>query len=247
MVARTNFLWIGELVGQLLTILINTASVLFLLPYLFGFVAADAAFPYFIYFFFGLVTLVNLIFISWQWHRIQQRLNTITAQPAQWLARWSYDQWTWQAYAQRERRRHHGTIAKWSVPFLLITAFVSYMWLQTFGQRILWPMLAVMGVNLLVLLVQTGILPYYRILNTAPEAIITADGLCIGGAAYFWRQGNATLRSLALIQDQLNTLAFTLRVRKGRNRSTQVVHVPIPAGYEVQAQQVIDRLTPIHQ
>lgn len=188
MVARTNLLWSGELVGQLLTILVNTASVLFLLPYFFGLGAEGAAFRKLVYLFFGVITLINIIAIGWQWRRTQQRLDVINAQPAQWLARWQYDQWTWQEYAQRERNRHYWTIVKWSVPFLLITAFVSYMWLQTFGQPILWPMLAVMGVNLLMLLVQTGISPYYRILNTAPEAIITADGLCIGGSAYFWRQ-----------------------------------------------------------
>ena len=247
MVARTNTLWIGELIGQVLAILINTTSVLFLLPYFFGLGAEGAAFPNLFYLFFGVITLINVIAIGWQWRRTQQRLDAISAEPAQWLARWHYDQWTWQAYAQRERSRHYWTVAKWSIPFLLIAAFVSYMWLQTFGQPILWPMLAVMGVNLLALLVQSGILPYYRILNTAPEAIITAEGLCIGGAAYFWKQGNDSLRSLAFVHGQPNTLDFTLRVRKGRNSSTQSVRIPVPAGSEVQAQQVIDRLTPIHQ
>ena len=107
-------------------------------------------------------------------------------------------------------------------------------------------MLAVMAVNLLALLVQTGILPYYRILNTAPAAIITADGLCIGGSAYFWRQGNASLRALSFTPGQPNTLDFTLRVRKGRNSSTQTIRVPVPVGNEAQAQQVIERLTPTH-
>ena len=243
MVARTNTLWIGELVGQLLTILVNTASVLFLLPYFFGLGAEGAAFLNLVYLFFGVIILINVIAIGWQWRRTQQRLDAINADPTQWLARWHYDQWTWQAYAQRERSRHYWTIAKWSIPFLLMAAFVSYMWLQTFGQSILWPMLAVMGVNLLALLVQTGILPYYRILNTAPSAIITAEGLCIGGSAYFWRQGNASLRALSFTPGQPNTLDFTLRVRKGRNSSTEIIRVPVPIGCEPQAETIISILT----
>lgn len=145
MVARTNLLWLGELVGQLLTILVNTASVLFLLPYFFGLGAEGAAFLNLVYLFLGAITLSNVIAIGWQWRRTQQRLDAINADPAHWLASWHYDQWTWQEYAQRERRRHYWTIARWSIPFMLIVAFVSYVWLQTFGQRILWPMLAVMG------------------------------------------------------------------------------------------------------
>ncbi len=246
MVARTNLLWLGELVGQLLMILVNTASVLFLLPYFFGLGTEGATFLNLVYLFFGVITLINVVAIGWQWRRTQQRLDAITADPAQWLARWHYDQWTWQEYAQRERSRHYWTIAKWSIPILLIAAFVSYLWLQTFGQRILWPMLAVMGINLLALLVQNAVLPYYRILKTAPEAIITADGLYIGGSAYFWRQGNASLRSLNFVPGQPNTLDFALCIRKGRNSSTQTIRVPVPVGNEAQAQQVIARLVPTH-
>ncbi len=88
MVVRTNTLWIGELVGQLLTILINTASVLFLLLYFFGFGAEGAAFHNLAYLFFGVITLINVVAIGWQWRRTQQRLDTINAQPGQWLARW---------------------------------------------------------------------------------------------------------------------------------------------------------------
>jgi len=243
MVARTNYLWIGELIGQLLAILINTTSVLFLLPYFFGLGVEGAAFLNLVYLFFGVITLINVIAIGWQWRRTQQRLDAINAQPTQWLARWHYDQWTWQAYAQRERSQHYWTVAKWSVPFLLIAAFVSYMWLQTFGQPILWPMLTVMAVNLLALLVQTGILPYYRILNTAPEAIITAEGLCIGGATYFWRQGNATIRSLVLVKGQPDMLEFKLRIRRGRSSSAPTVYVPVPTGCEAQAERIASQLT----
>lgn len=244
MVARTNLLWLGELVSQLLIILVNIASILLLLPYFFGLGAEGAAFLNLVYLFFGVITLINVIAIGWQWRRTQQRLDAINADPGQWLARWHYDQWGWQEYAQRERSRRYWTIAKWSLPILLIATFVSYMWLQTLGQRILWPMLTVMGVNLLALLVQTGILPYYRILNTAPEAIITADGLCIGGSAYFWRQGNASLRALNFVAGQPNTLDFTLRIRKGRNSSTQTVRVPVPVGCEAQAETIIGMLAP---
>lgn len=102
------------------------------------------------------------------------------------------------------------------------------------------------GVNLLALLVQSAVLPYYRILNIAPEAMITADGLCTGGRSYFWRQGNANLRALSFMPGQPNTLDFTLHIRKGRNSSTQTIRVPVPVGNEVQAQQVIARLVPTH-
>ena len=246
MIARTNTLWIGEWVGQLFVILVNRASLLILLPYFLGLGAENTAFFNLVYLFLGVITLINIAVIGWQWRRTQQRLDAINADPTQWLARWHYDQWTWQAYAQRERRQHYWVIAKWSIPVLFFTAFISYIWLQAFGQSILWPMLAVMGVNLLALLVQIGILPYYCILNTAPEATITADGLCIGGSAYFWRQGNASLRALRFTPGQPNTLDFTLRIRKGRNSSTQTIHVPVPVGNEAQAQQVIERLTPTH-
>ena len=244
MVARTNLLWLGELVSQLLIILVNISSILFLLPYFFGLGAEGAAFLNLVYLFFGVITLINVVAIAWQWRRTQQRLDAINADPAQWLARWHYDQWSWQEYAQRERSRHYWTIVKWSVPFLLIAAFVIYIWLQIFGQPILQPMLAVMGVNLLALLVQSAVLPYYRILNTAPEAIITADGICIGGSAYFWRQGNASLRSLNFVPGQPNTLDFTLHIRKGRNSSTQTIHIPVPIGCEPQAETIIGMLTP---
>ncbi|MFZ4659938.1 MAG: hypothetical protein ACOYNY_23210 [Caldilineaceae bacterium] len=94
MVVRTNTLWIGELVGQLLAILINTASVLFLLPYFFGLGAAGAAFLNLVYLFFGVITLINVVAIGWQWRRTQQRLDTINAQPGQWLAHWQAAQYT---------------------------------------------------------------------------------------------------------------------------------------------------------
>lgn len=244
MVARTNFLWIGDLVSQVVSILVSIAAVMVLLPYFLG---ANAEFPdfgYFIYFFFGFITLINIGTVVWRWRRTQQRMDEVSTHPEQWLARWRYDSWTWQEYAQSERRRAYGSIAKWSLPILLIGAFVGYVWLQMFGQQIRWPMLTVIGINLAVLLFQVGILPYYRILHTAPEAIITPEGVCIGGNAYFWQKGNARLRSVALVQGQPNTLEFKLRIQNGRNSSTQVVRVPVLSSNETQAQQVIEKLTP---
>ena len=244
MVARTNFLWVGELVSQVVSILVSIAAVMVLVPYFLG---ANRGFPdfgYFIYFFFGFITLVNLGIVVWRWRRTQQRVDEISTQPERWLARWRYDEWTWQEYAQTERRRAYGTVAKWSLPILLIGVFVGYVWLQMFSQQILWPMLTVIGINLAVLLFQVGILPYYRILNTAPEAIITPEGVCIGGNAHFWQQGNATLRSVTLVQGQPSVLEFKLRVQNGRNSSTQWVRVPVLSGYEPQAQQVVAQLAP---
>jgi len=245
MVARTNFLWLGDLVSQVLSILVSIAAVMFLVPYFLGGNADFPAFGYFIYFFFGFITLINIGIVIWRWRRLKQRVDEISTQPDQWLARWHYDEWTWQEYAQTERRRAYWTAAKWSLPILLIGVLVVYIWLQLFGQQILWPLLIVIGVNLMVLLLQVGILPYYRILNTAPEAIITPEGICIGGNAYFWQKGNASLRSIALVQGQPSALEFKLRVQNGRNSSIQRVRVPVLSGYEKQAQQVVERLTPI--
>lgn len=242
MVARTNFLWIGDLVIQVVFLLVSIGAVMFLMPYFLGVNGGFPDFGYFIYFFFGIITLINMGIVIWRWQRTKQRVDAIITQPAQWLARWRYDQWTWEAYAQRERRRAYGAAAKWSLPILLIGALVGYVWLQMVGQQILWPMLTVIGINLAILFFQVGILPYYRILNTAPEAIITPEGVCIGGNAYFWHQGNARLRAVTLVQGQPSTLEFKLRVQNGRNSSTQVVRVPVMSGNEGQAQQVVERL-----
>lgn len=244
MVTRTNFLWVGDLVSQLLSILVSIAAVVLLLPYLLGGSSELLAFTYIVYFFFGFVTLINLGIILWRWLRMQRRIAAICAQPAQWLVRWRYDHWTWQQYAQSERTQAYGAVAKWSIPFLLISAIVAYMWSQVLDQQVLGPLLTIIGLNLGVLFLQGAVLPYYRILNTAPEAIITAEGLCIGGNAYFWQQGNANLQSVDLAPGQPGALAFKLRVRRGRNRSTQVVRVPVLPGHETQAQQVVTALTP---
>lgn len=243
MVARTNFLWVGDLVSQLLSILVSIAAVVLLLPYLLG-SSELLSFTYTVYFFFGFVTLINLGIILWRWQRMQRRIEAICAQPAQWLARWHYDHWTWQQYAQSERSQSYGAVAKWSIPFLLISAIVAYLWSQVLDQQVLAPLLTIIGLNLGVFFLQGTVLPYYRILNTAPEAIITPAGLCIGGSAYFWQEGNASLQSVDLAPGDPSALEFKLRVRRGRNRSTQVVRVPVLPGHETQAQQVVIALAP---
>lgn len=242
MVARTNFLWPVDLVSQVISIVASMTAIMFLLPY---FLVGNGGFPTFAYLINGalaFITIINVFIIIGRWQRTKQRVGAVSAHRGQALVCWHYDQQTWQVYAQRERRHAYRLLAQWSIPFLFIGVFVVYMWLQSFGQQIFWPMLIGIGVNLLVILVKVGLLPYYRILNTAPEAIITPDGLCIGGSVYFWRQGNATLRSVTLQEGQPSMLEFKLRVQNGRSTSTQWVRVPVLPGCEAEAQQVVEAL-----
>src|SRR6476469_1552514 len=100
MVERTNFLWLGDLVGQVVLFLTSIAAVMFLVPH---FLAGNSEFPpfgYFIYYFFGFITLINIIIVIVRWRRMKQRVDAVSVHPEQWLVRWHYDQWTWQEYAQ---------------------------------------------------------------------------------------------------------------------------------------------------
>ena len=243
MVMRTNFLWLGDLVSQVIAMVAGMAAVMVLLPHFFAVNGESPTFGAFMYLFFWFITLLNVGSTIWHWQRRQRRIDAVSMQPEKWLARWHYDQWTWQTYAETERRQAYWSLAKWSIPVLLIGAFVTSMWLQIFGQPILWPLLVVIGINLTVLLLQVGVLPYYRVLHTAPEAIITKESVWIGGAVYFWQQDNTGRCAVTLVQGQPSTLEFKLQIRNGRNSSNPRVRVPVPAGYEQQAQRVIDLLT----
>jgi hypothetical protein len=252
MLVRTNFLWIGQLLADLFVVLTTVASLLYLLPY---WAHADyASIDFGIYLFIGLPALWFPITLGWGWQKLQQRITTMIGHREQWLARWSYDQRTWQEYAQSERRRTYRHLAKWYAIFLLMGALIGIPWSQMFGQTSVIHLLLVVSVGLLVTFVQVTLVPYYRALNTAPEAFISTEGICIGGTVYFWEQAHSNfwqpsglkIRSLTLVEGQPNTLEFKLYLRSGRSSSSPVVIVPIPAGCESQVMQVLAQLAPIN-
>lgn len=244
MVARTNFLWPGDLVSQVVAIVVSMTAIMFLLPVLLAGSRELLTFTYLRNGLLLLITLLNVLSCLGRWQRIQQRVAVVTAHQGQALVGWRYDPPTWQAYAKRERRRAYMRLAQWSVPVLLIGALVIYSLLETFGAHLFWPLLDAIGANLLVIFVRIGVLPYYRILHTAPAALITLDGLCIGGNAYFWRRGDATLCAVALQHDQVQQLEFKLRVQYGRTRAIETVQVPVPAGRVAEAETVVAVLAP---
>ena len=75
-----------------------------------------------------------------------------------------------------------------------------------------------------------------------PTAIITPEGLCIGGCAYFWRRGDATLCAVTLRQGEAEVLEFKLRVQHGRRTANQTVCVPVPLGHRTEADTVVAAL-----
>lgn len=251
MLTRTNFLWSGELLANLLVVWTISAAFLYLLPY---FAHADyASVDFGIYLIFvGFPVLVSPVAFGWGWRKLEQRVTTMIGHREQWLAHWRYDQHAWQEYAQHERHRSYRSLAKWYMIFLALSAFIGIPWGQMFGQDAVLHLLIVLSVGLLVTFVQVTLVPYYRVLNTPPEAIISTEGIYIGGTVYFWQPENANLwqhsstaiRSLTLVQGQPNMLEFKLHVRSGNDHSRPGVYVPVPAGHEAQAQQVIERLAP---
>jgi len=244
MSARTNFLWTGDLVSQVVAIVVSMMAIMVLLPHLLAGSRDLPAFAYFTNVALAVVTLLNVFSCLGRWERTKQRVAAVTAHRGQALVCWRYDQQAWQAYAQAERRRAYMYLAKWSAPFLFVGAFVLYMLLQAFGSSFFWPLLSAMGVNLLVVLVRVGILPYYRIRQTVPTAIITPEGLCIGGCAYFWRQGDATLDAITLRQGLAQVLEFKLRVQQGRRAVSQTVYIPVPLGHGTEAATTVAALAP---
>ena len=74
MVARTKFLWPGDLVSQVVSIVISMTAVMVLLPY---FLAGSRGFSPFVYVVnvcLGLITLINVIVIIGRWQRTKQRV-----------------------------------------------------------------------------------------------------------------------------------------------------------------------------
>lgn len=242
--AQKNLLWPVDLVSQVVSIVVSMTAIMLLLPFVLSGRPGFAAITYSLNGALAIIMLVNVFMIIGRWQRTKQRVSAMSVYHSQVLAHWRYDQKTWRAYAESERRYAHSYLARWTLPGLIIGLSVVYLWLQLFGQQVLSPLLTAGSVNLLVLLVKTGLLPYYRVLNTPSEAIITPDGLCIGGGAYFWRQGNAKLCTVNLQQGQPSMLVFNLRVQNGRTTSTQSVRIPVPVGCAAEAATVVDALTP---
>lgn len=244
MLARTNFLWSIDLVSQVISTVVSMTALMLLLPYVLSSRAEVATLAYGINSALAIIMVTNVLMIIGRWQRTQQRVGAISVYHSQALVHWHYNQKTWRAYAESEWDHAFRLLARWLLPGVMLGGAVVYIWLQVFGEQILWPLLSAVGVNLFVLLAKTGLLPYYRILNTRPEAIITPDGLYIGGVVHFWRQGNAMLRAVTLQQGQPHVLQFNLRVQNGRTTSTHHVRIPVPPGCEVEAATVVDALNP---
>ncbi len=252
MLARTSFLWLGDLLVDLLIVLTTLAAVICLLPYWGGKAVSYASIDYGLYLYFGFTALFLLLALVWNWRSLQREIATVVSHREQWLVHWSYSQQTWRAYAQRVRDHTYRHLAKWYIIFLLLGAFIGISWIQTFGYTIFWPLLTVISVGLLVTYIKVTLTPYHRVLNTVPEAIISTNGVCIGGIFYCWQQegsrfgqdSSTKLRSLALVPGQPNMLEFKLYIRSGSDHARPSVYVPVPVGCESQAQMVIERLAP---
>lgn len=243
MVTRTNFLWVGDLVSQVVVTVASIAAFIVVIPYFFAAVGKAPTVDTGLYRFFGLIVLINIGYTIWRWQRTQRWMDAVRMHPEKWLAHWHYDQRAWQTYAESERSQAYWSLAKWSLPVLLLGALITYGWLQILGLSIFGPLLVVIVINLAIVLLEVGVLPYYRVLQTTPQALITEESVWIGGTVYFWRHDNSSLRAVRLIQGQPNTLEFKLQVHTGRYPSFPSVRVPVPPGYEQQAQQVVDLLT----
>lgn len=245
MIERTNFLWLGELIAEIAWAVIGVLGLLIFLPYMAAYGFPDFNdFP-FIYPMFGAVALINIGSSLWKWQRKTKWAQTLSATPEQALVHWRYDEWTWQEYAQQQSRYLLRSMAKWAPVSILIGGFVLYMWQQAFSQQIIYPLLIWMGINLALTLILMVVVPYYRIRNTAAEAIISNEGMLIGGTVHFWKSGDVTLKRVQMVEQPQHTLEFTVRIPNNRNRSTETIRVPVPAGQEQEAQRVVAALSPI--
>jgi len=162
------------------------------------------------------------------------------------LVKWKYTDEEWRAFAGEEYRAQSGSKNKllWFTAIFMIGVTIFYVVRDPGGGL-------VVGAVLFVCWVLAWIAARATLRSTAvaqggasPEVRIGRNGLLIGDEMHIWRGWGNSFSKCELRDGPPRQLVICYLVPAGRGmvRRPQVVHVPVPAGHEAEAAEVMRQL-----
>jgi hypothetical protein len=156
------------------------------------------------------------------------------------LAHWTYDPAEWQAYTEKE----YATEKKDKRNLFYLVAVISLVVGVGFiiahpdsGSVVLW---VLGGMLLLIAIVAISTTRYNYWMNKKyrGEAYITPDGVYLNRMLHLWRGWGASLEDVSY-NEREKFLAFQYSTPNRNGRSDYTLRVPVPAGKEQEARQVL--------
>lgn len=237
---RTNLLWKGELLIQIATMVVVSSPATIMPIYFLWRGGENLEYAVGILVFGVLILSLAMLFLRWMWQMRNADVQWLLAHPARWLLHWHYEQASWQHYARSERNQN---LLEWAIiaTFFAVISLITMITtsLGSIIEGILYCLIAYAIIVVPLLFLQV-LLPYVRILYTAPEAYVTRSEVCIGGNYYNWRNSGAVLIDVQLHGGDPYRLELTIALDARRRLN---VRIPVPLGQESSAQQVVDELS----
>lgn len=162
------------------------------------------------------------------------------------LARWHYDPSEWRRFVerdfQRQKRRRLKRFALLAVVVIAFSAMVAFLdeEARLLGLGIAIAVLPVAGALLVILPRRV----YRRRLEQPGEALISADGIRLAGSYHIWNQPGYRLNGASLAEGDPPALCFAIGYRTKHGWQEYELHVPVPAGREGEALQILARFAP---
>ena len=159
------------------------------------------------------------------------------------LARWTYTGAEWRAFAGVEMKKQAGNrrFLLWVTAAIMAAVTLGYLVRDPSSGRVVGAVLAVLW--LLCWFVSRASLHAQARARAGdgPLVLIGRDGLLLGAEAHIWRGWGNSLGSCELREGPPRVLAISYRVPSGNATilRTVVVRVPVPAGREAEAVEVL--------
>jgi hypothetical protein len=207
---------------------------------------------------FGLAMLIAAVICGICARFVSHRLKRF--QMGDHLVHWTYTKEEWLGFAAGEWK-HRTELARQASYVGLFTGGIAGLVLgAAVGDVLLdsvpWIVTGLLGALLLALVgLSCGLLTgciirrfarrkHQRMCQRVGEAYIGRDAAYCDGSYWSWTMPGCSLERLELVAGPRGTLQFTLRVWQGRTGTVpHTYRIPVPAGHEEEAREVIARLT----
>lgn len=162
------------------------------------------------------------------------------------LVKWSYTDEAWRAFAGKEFRAQSGSKNKllWFTAVFMIAVTIFYVVRDPRSGLVVGAVLSVCWVFAWIAARATLRSTAVAQGGTAPEVRIGRDGLLIGDEMHIWRGWGNSFSKCEVREGPPRELAICYLVPSGKAMvlRPQVVHVPVPAGHEAEAAEVVRQL-----
>jgi uncharacterized membrane protein len=161
------------------------------------------------------------------------------------LARWQYPPEVWRAHLEREYRRDQAAKRSLFVLVLVLMVIIGAPFVMADSESGKWVAAVLAGTALLIALVAFVIprLALAKQRGRGGVALISTAGLYVGGRLHVWNRLASRLERVTLHADGEPRLEFEVSYSAQLGPQVVVEQVPIPAGQEAPAAEIVEALT----